>query len=386
MSLNEHSTLQRIDTVYSADSTEFCPHPRFRNVLAVGTYQLNQKSAKDAQFDSVSASIDQDQVDTENEPASKPAKRLGRCLLYDLQPADSENGKLQLNELSKIDMPAILDMKWSHSNTDPLLGIANASGELLLYKLSEATDNSVQMEHVTTEQELSSRLCLSLDWSNRVHPSNFITTSFSDGHIALYSVTPTSIIPVHDFLAHEFEAWITAFDYWNSPGNVIFSGGDDTKFKVWDVRNGVDRPVLVNKCHTAGVTSIHCHPHRENIIATGSYDETLNIYDTRKLRSPLVSTNLGGGVWRIKWHPYSSNSKSDKILTACMYNGFKIVDVDYSTNGDVQSLNEVYEFKEHNSIAYGADWWWGSNGEKGNEVIATCSFYDHLLCLWDIKL
>ena len=40
------------------------------------------------------------------------------------------------------------------------------------------------------------------------------------------------------------------------------------------------------------------------------------------MKSPLSETNIGGGIWRVKWEPNSANH----ILTATMYNGFHILD------------------------------------------------------------
>jgi diphthamide biosynthesis protein 7 len=48
-------------------------------------------------------------------------------------------------------------------------------------------------------------------------------------------------------------------------------GGDDLKFKGWDVRQGFDHPIFTNKRFEGGVTSIHSHPHQEHIIAVGRY-------------------------------------------------------------------------------------------------------------------
>ena len=50
------------------------------------------------------------------------------------------------------------------------------------------------------------------------------------------------------------------------------------------------------------------------------------------MRSPVAETELGGGVWRIKWDPVDANY----ILTATMYNGFHVV--------DASSFNGIFKF------------------------------------------
>ena len=52
-----------------------------------------------------------------------------------------------------------------------------------------------------------------------------------------------------------------------------------------------------------------------------SYDERVLLWDVRSLRRPVKETAVGGGVWRVKWHPMNS----DFMATACMHNGFQII-------------------------------------------------------------
>jgi diphthamide biosynthesis protein 7 len=72
-------------------------------------------------------------------------------------------------------------------------------------------------------------------------------------------------------------------------------------------------------------------------------------------------------VWRTKFHP-NIERKSD-ILLACMHGGFAVVSLDAGVI--------VRVFEGHDSLAYGADWSYASNG-----LVATCSFYDHTLHTW----
>ncbi|KAI5660079.1 hypothetical protein M9H77_28872 [Catharanthus roseus] len=113
-----------------------------------------------------------------------------------------------------------------------------------------------------------------------------------------------------------------------------------------------------------GVCCIAKNPNESNILLTGSYDEYLRIWDMRSISQPVSQSCLclGGGVWRIKYHP----TIPDLVLTACMHNGFAIVK---TKNGEAESI-EAYNNK-HGSLAYGADWQREKIQHKqGNSVVA----------------
>lgn len=86
-----------------------------------------------------------------------------------------------------------------------------------------------------------------------------------------------------------------------------------------------------------GVCSLQSHPRKDHLFASGrwavcvcvcvmfhslySYDERVLVWDIRTMKKPLKETSVGGGVWRVKWHP----TNSDLMATACMHNGFRII-------------------------------------------------------------
>jgi len=185
--------------------------------------------------------------------------------------------------------------------------------------------------------------------------------------------------------AHDYEPWIAAWNYWDS--SVIYSGGDDLQMKGWDERQGFDRPIFVNKRFDAGVTTIQSHPHIEHLFAVGSYDNKVRLFDTRKPLKPLANVDVGGGAWRVKWHP-SAKRKHD-LLVACMHDGFKVVRFHPSSNGSEESLlandtgHEITKrFDRHESLAYGVDWSFQHHKGGSDTSIASCSFYDCALHLW----
>ncbi len=245
--------------------------------------------------------------------------------------------------------------------------------------------------------------------------------------------------------AHDMEAWIAAFDYWDL--NRVYTGSDDTHFKLWDRRMlpviaedddaaagfasaedaaeyQVPRAVAVmtSREHSQGVCSVHCHPHNEHLVASGSYDEYMRVWDKRAMKTPLLKHHVGGGVWRLKWHPRPEHSSM--ILVAGMHNGVHVIDtglfasqasavdshVSASSSSaavtlmlaesDRRSLSTVAEYHRHGptTLAYGADWSWANtasyfshvrDADAGNfdklrssTVVGSCSFYNKRVDIW----
>lgn len=122
-----------------------------------------------------------------------------------------------------------------------------------------------------------------------------------------------------------------------------------------------------------------------------SYDGQVRLFDKRNPLKPLTSFDVGGGIWRLKWHP----SNPQRLLIAAMHNGFSVIDfkglVTTTNVGEGGNLEPgegelVKRFEGHESLAYGVDWNQG-NAEKtedGEDLVASCSFYDHALHVWSV--
>ena len=122
------------------------------------------------------------------------------------------------------------------------------------------------------------------------------------------------------------------------------------------------------------------------------------------------SFNLGGGVWRLKWHPDPRHS--ELLAAACMYNGAHVLALDGLTSAsgnpnedDAITVTPLAHHTGHTSITYGIEWvrrqalpelmrGGDSGGATGGSdgtgaassstmmTLASCSFYDRTLHLW----
>lgn len=203
-------TLDTFDTEFSADSVEWCPVEPFRNVVVCGTYQLTKSDEKAV---------------TRNNDASR---RLGRVYAFRVV----DGGKLTM--LQRIDVPAVLDMKWLHCRDKEnriLLAIVNSIGYLQVYQLEG--DRDAETLRLIVEQKISGNddemLALSLDWSTGrcvphtcISDNPHIVVSDSRGWISRFTLHRDNLTRDLSWRAHDFEAWIAAFDYWHI--NSFYSG------------------------------------------------------------------------------------------------------------------------------------------------------------------
>lgn len=324
---------------------------------------------------------------------------------YQLEENDNRTGQLDLFLVKQDEPPCkfgdvhtiqedssgILDAKWlKRDNDEYWFATARSSGQVRIdafsfHELKNDVFQQFSTRHVTTSEpsQKEASLCLSLSWDTE-QPR--IVSSYSNGKVAIHDVMKGDdsihLIEHQSWVAHTLfgdtpaEVWSACFATDMNNGEIVLSGGDDAKLKLFDLRSTL-RPMQVLQHFEAGVTAVSTDPRRSHVVAVGSYDETVALYDVRNASKPLCpSLSLGGGIWRIKWHPF----KEDRLLVAAMHSGCRVVKLE----GDEGSMSfqVTKEFTQHESMAYGVDWL-TSQGDKDVEAAASCSFYDRAVYLWE---
>jgi hypothetical protein len=186
--------------------------------LVVGCYQLNESSNRDHENDE--------------------ATRSGQLRLYMIR-----NGEqMVFGEPYVVPMESgVLDGKWKRCGERSLFASACASGRIHLHSLerdSNAQSWSLNHEASSNIGDERSALCLSLAWNACEDADNQMTSSYSDGTVALHRVkisnsTEISIQECQRWDAHSLfgcpsEVWTCS--YLRGEKNVVLSGADDVSF------------------------------------------------------------------------------------------------------------------------------------------------------------
>ncbi|KJY02540.1 hypothetical protein TI39_contig43g00002 [Zymoseptoria brevis] len=421
----------------------FCPpQPR---LFVVGTYYLHPReeqdtssshaggSKADSEIDASQSSNDNDDDDEvvqSKEP--RPQKRSGSLILFDLDPETSQVTLLQTLPISS----AVLDIQWrlcpssSTVSSPPLLATATSTGSVHFHTLTSSSSAApCELQHISTHQltDQTTELCLYFAW----HPTrpDIFGATFNDGSVKMYSTSPihsptspnkVTIQHIATLPSHSLETWFLSFSPTTTSDNSssVYTGGDDGVLLVSSLppfhdtdSEAINLPTRLRdrKSHQAGVTSIQTLPtasQSRELVLTGSYDDHIRLLSlpmpgyTGRVQV-LAELNLGGGVWRLSFlfPPEQTDAGLEMMMLAsCMHAGTRIVRLHrpaQSGGGGGEDEGEwefevLARFEEHQSMNYGSDVQPGVGVEDGKgrrrRKIVSTSFYDRLLCVWDVEL
>lgn len=382
------------DTVLPADAVEVCPSDA--TLLACCTYLL--ETATDGAAPA---------------KAGGSQRKRGAIKLLALTPRDGVDtcGAVEVALLHSADTDAVFDAKWLPApSAGPQLLLAATSGcaGVHAFELAGSRDGCAGGKDTAPRLQLRHHVQLAPDAvgtsalsvallppvAHAAAPVAPIAVSRSDGRVTVTSYCATAGFDAdggaRSWLAHTYDG-ATPAEVWTVAGvtaphgatTLLWSGADDGLLKAWDTRASARAPAWTNRAHEAGVCAIEQHPTQRHLVASGSYDQLLRVWDQRNMAAPLAAVDTGGGVWRIRWHP----TLPATAVAACMYAGAAVYSLsppppdDAATPWLPAAAAVTHMQCSHSSIVYGAAWLPGL-GASPTVPIASCSFYDHALHLW----
>lgn len=347
---------------------------------------------------------------------------LVACSTYELATDGSKSGAVELYRLPRDGgapvlvhtsaCDAVFDSKWLHGARRSVVLSATSAAGLVVHAL-DLDGPALRHDFLHRFDASPGVSCLSVD----VQPGSTcadlvaatLIVSRSDGKLSTCQVSTlstgsSSVSALAEWDAHSYgpgcpaEVWCAA---WRggaaAPAGaspVVWSGGDDAKLKGWDTRyvmralhlasfttcrfslpacRDPRRPTFTNAAHGAGVCCIAWHPHLEGVVATGSYDERVRLWDERSTKRPLSEAACGGGVWRLRWDdsaPAAAGTES-LLAAACMHGGCRVLRFKHASDATSPSLSSEAATAGDGGLGVGLGDDAGAGGSSSVEPAAT---------------
>ena len=325
---------------------------------------------------------------------------------------------------------AILDLHFQpQPGKQDVCGVVSSTGTLTTFRLSPTpggSDSLRKLSSLRLPEVEDDVLFTAFAWHPTITGLLAVTTSTGAVYLAQLSGVYDALQAYENVtIMHSLEAWCVAFSPSLPLVNVdsdvgagsftLYSGGDDSTLRylsctledgtVADDTSAFQAPYPAMKVsgHDAGVTAILplalAAADGSHIVLTGSYDDVLRVFAIKPLTETygarqarlLTELNLGGGVWRMKLISLNASAALQRhgagawralLLVSCMHAGARVVEIRGDATDDIKT-QVLGRFEEHKSMNYGSDF--QSNGEDGDLLCVSTSFYDKLLCLWEFQ-
>ncbi|KAK3587716.1 hypothetical protein CHS0354_042507, partial [Potamilus streckersoni] len=234
-------------------------------------------------------------------------------------PLDNENESVKLKIEKKINHNGEVN-KASYMPQNPCIIATNAStSDVLLFDYTRQPsrpnpDGKCNPDLILTGHQEEG---YSLSWSPFL--SGRLLSASDDRTICSWDINAIPfrrrfISPLNVYRAHT--AIVNDVAWHHSHQSVFGSVGDDRRFIIWDTRSNQTQIV---RAHTAEVQCLSFNPYCEYLMATGSADGSVAVWDIRYFNSRLYSIVAHqDATYQVHWSPHYekvlASSGTDKMI------------------------------------------------------------------------
>jgi len=222
---------------------------------------------------------------------------------------------------------------------------------------------------------------LSYDVATENQPGNFLAVGTMDPHIEIWDLdvvdTLESVVtlgkkprkkkkkkkPVTTTTNDGHKDAVLGLSWNRNARNVLASGSADETVMLWDMQEC--KYVHTLKHHKDKVQCLHWHPYEAQSLLTGSYDRSVHVLDCRNPESSTKHWTVDGEVERVLWDHLSP------------YNFLASTDQGTVYYQDVRSDSSVFQISAHDKAVTGLTL---SNEVRGCLVTASA---DKMAKVWD---
>ncbi|KAH3686391.1 hypothetical protein WICPIJ_002644 [Wickerhamomyces pijperi] len=291
----------------------------------------------------------------------------GRLYVLSIQPT----GEIS-QDIAYDTQDGLFDCAWSEIHENQVV-CANGDGSIKMF------DIGVKSPFPIMQWKEHQREVYCVNW-NLVDKSQFLSTSW-DGTVKIWSPQrPQSSLLTLNTIKPGFKNNCAYQGTWN-PHNkdMLMSVNANGFVSVFDLRMG--QPLVQEFLGHAGFEILTCdwNKYRPNVIATGSVDKSIKIWDLRMIQGSIDNSPMNGNtgspipmnqllghefaVKKITWSPHSAGE-----LLSCSYDMSARVWQDYTADNNMSRFrkNQCKMFNRHTEFVAGGEYsLWGQPGWCG---------------------
>ncbi|GBL88292.1 Periodic tryptophan protein 1 [Araneus ventricosus] len=349
---------------------------------------------------------EKDEVASENEPASKTNDKNSNTeedfeSRYNLDAYDDEDDDRPFMNIG--DVAVYVDNKEDNYLEEPEGEVDEDEKEEQEDFLIKANDNLLVVGHVEEDSSVLEVYVynkdddalyvhhdivlpaypLALEWLD-FHPSdetpgNYVAVGDMSPVIKVYDLDVVDILEPDYCLGEEpkkkkkqskvkmdcHEDAVISLSWNKHTRNILASGSADSSIIVWDLQEGV--PLNKLNIHTGKVQSLLWHPFESPFLLSGCTNGLINVYDCRDPDSECKSWSVEGEIERVLWNLF------DSLKFFCS------TDTGFVHSIDMRNAEIERSLKVHNEGVTGLDM-----SQERNNILLTGSM-DKTVKIWNIE-